>query len=131
MIFRLVVPALAFVLLFLAARSQVSGQARQPGCPPIIPIDKNHRAAPGRRQALVPAPADDPPVVPIVVMVRMYNMTSKSFGKEEGVTASMILPGGVFGPIPGVGSARYIGSCGDRAAFQARQRPLDFDKAAR
>jgi hypothetical protein len=60
----------------------------------------------------------------------MINMLSKSFGKDEGFTAGLILLGIVFYPILGFGEATYLGPFGDPAAFQAAQNPqFDFDRS--
>jgi len=59
------------------------------------------------------------PIVNIVYLVWTYNMLSKSFGKDEGYTAGLVLAGIVFFPMLGFGSAKYLGPYGDKAAFDA------------
>jgi len=49
------------------------------------------------------------PCVNIVFMVWLYNLISKSYGKEEGFTVGLILLGFIFWPILGFGSAKYLG----------------------
>lgn len=69
------------------------------------------------------------PVVNIVFIIWLYNMISKSFGKDEGFTVGLVLLGMVFWPILGFGSAKYIGPFGDQAAFLAAQNPqFDFEQ---
>jgi hypothetical protein len=68
------------------------------------------------------------PVVNYVFIIWTYNMLSKSFGKDEGFTAGLVLLGIVFFPILAFGDAKYLGPFGDQAAFQALQQPnFDFD----
>lgn len=57
------------------------------------------------------------PCVNIVFMVWLYNLISKSYGKEEGFTVGLILLGFIFWPILGFGSAKYIGP----SAAEAKQ----------
>lgn len=59
------------------------------------------------------------PIVNWVFLIWMYNMLSKSFGKDEGFTVGLILLGFVFIPILGFGNARYEGPYGDPAAYRA------------
>ncbi len=54
-------------------------------------------------------------------------MISKSFGKDEGFTAGLIILGIIFWPILGFGSAKYLGPYGDKAAFMAHQGKDKFD----
>lgn len=49
------------------------------------------------------------PCVNIVFVVWLYNLISKSFGKEEGFTVGLCLLGFIFWPILGFGSAKYLG----------------------
>ncbi|WP_223708139.1 DUF5684 domain-containing protein [Niabella beijingensis] len=51
-------------------------------------------------------------------------------GKQEGFTAGLILLSFVFYPIPGFGSARYLGPYGDPEAFRAatENNRFDFEK---
>lgn len=49
------------------------------------------------------------PCVNFVFVVWLYNLMSKSFGKEEGFTVGMILLPFIFWPILGFGNAIYLG----------------------
>ncbi len=49
------------------------------------------------------------PCVNIVFLVWLYNLMSKSFGKDEGFTVGLLLLGFIFWPILGFGSAKYVG----------------------
>lgn len=66
-------------------------------------------------------------VVTIVYVVWTYNMLSKSFGRDEGFTAGLILLGFVFFPILGFGSATYLGPYGNPQAFAAYNNRDAFD----
>lgn len=69
------------------------------------------------------------PVVNIVIIIWLYNMVSKSFGKDEGFTIGLILLGVIFWPILGFGAAKYLGPYGDPVAFREHQTPqFDFEK---
>ena len=54
-------------------------------------------------------------------------MISKSFGKDEDFTVGLVLPGIVFWPILGFGSAKYQGPFGDPVAYRAYQEQHQFD----
>lgn len=49
------------------------------------------------------------PCVNLVFMIWLYNLMSKSYGKDEGFTVGLVLLGFVFWPILGFGSAKYLG----------------------
>lgn len=49
------------------------------------------------------------PCVNFVFIVWLYNLISKSFGKDEGFTVGLVLLGFIFWPILGFGSAKYSG----------------------
>jgi len=53
-------------------------------------------------------------LLPIVFMVWVYNMISKSFGKDEGFTVGIIFLPFIFWPILGFGDAKYQGPYGKR-----------------
>lgn len=55
------------------------------------------------------------------------NMLSKSFGKEEGFTAGIVLLPIVFIPILGFGSAKYLGPYGNKVLFSAYDAGNRFD----
>jgi hypothetical protein len=53
------------------------------------------------------------PLVNIIFLVWIYNMISKSFGKDEGFTAGLVFLGFIFWPILGFGDATYRGPYGE------------------
>lgn len=69
------------------------------------------------------------PFVNYVFIIWMYNMLSKSFGKDEGFTVGLVLLGIVFIPILGFGDAQYQGPYGDPVLYrQYRDRQQgEFD----
>ena|ERR1700744_85834 len=68
------------------------------------------------------------PAVNVIFIIWIYNMISKSFGKDEAYTVGLVLLGIVFFPILGFGDARYLGPYGDPEAWKAAQNPqFDFD----
>ena len=67
------------------------------------------------------------PLLNIIFLIWMYNMISKSFGKDEGFTVGLVLLGVIFWPILGFGPAKYLGPFGDPAAFQAYQKQNQFE----
>lgn len=67
------------------------------------------------------------PIVNYVFIIWTYNMLSKSFGKDEGFTAGLVLLGIIFFPILGFGSAQYQGPFGNPAAFAAYKQTKQFD----
>mgnify|MGYP001182992918 FL=1 len=52
------------------------------------------------------------PYVNIIFLIWALNLTSKSFGKGVGFTIGLILLPGIFLPILGLGSSKYIGPAG-------------------
>ena len=54
-------------------------------------------------------------------------MVSKSFGKDEGFTAGLVILGLIFWPILGFGSAKYLGPFGNPEAFRAYQGQDKFE----
>jgi hypothetical protein len=42
-------------------------------------------------------------------IIWLYNLISKSFGKQEGFTFGLVVLGVIFWPILGFGSAQYLG----------------------
>lgn len=67
------------------------------------------------------------PIINCVFAIWLYNMISKSFGKDEGFTIGLVLLGIVFWPILGFGAAKYLGPYGDPVAFRAYQEEHQFD----
>jgi hypothetical protein len=69
------------------------------------------------------------PFLNLVFLIWGYNMVSKSFGKDEGYPAGLVLLGFIFWPLLGFGDAKYLGPFGDPEKFRAMQMPsFDFDK---
>lgn len=72
------------------------------------------------------------PVVNIIFLVWMYNMLSKSFGKDEAFTVGLVFLGIIFLSILAFGKSKYLGPYGNQAAFLARNNQdnggFDFDK---
>jgi hypothetical protein len=66
------------------------------------------------------------PIVNIVILVWVYNLLSKSFGKDEGFTLGLIFLGIIFWPILAWGNAKYIGAQ-SKEAIAERQRQQGFD----
>lgn len=118
---------LAFAVFVIAAMWKVFVKAGQPGWAAIIPIYNIYimtriGGKPGYWTLLCLIP-----IVNLVFMIWLYNMVSKSFGKDEGFTAGLIFLGFIFWPILGFGSAKYLGPFGDPAAFAAHQGKDQFD----
>lgn len=66
------------------------------------------------------------PFVNYIFIIWLYNMISKSFGKDEAFTAGLVLPRIVFWPILGFGDSKYRGPYGDPVAYQG-QHKFDFE----
>jgi Family of unknown function (DUF5684) len=117
----------AFAIFIIAAMWKVFEKAGQPGWAAIIPVYNIYimtkiGGKPGYWTLLCLIP-----FVNVVFMIWLYNMISKSFGKDEGFTAGLIFLGLIFWPILGFGSAKYLGPFGDPAAFAAHQGKDKFD----
>lgn len=122
-----IVACFAIWLFLIAAMWKVFTKAGQPGWAAIIPIYNLYvmtkiAGKPGWWVLMFFLP-----IVNIIFLIWLYNMISKSFGKDEGFTAGLIILGVIFWPILGFGSARYLGPFGDPAAFQAYQGKSNFD----
>lgn len=118
---------LLIVVLIIAAMWKVFVKAGQPGWAAIIPIYNFYiltkiAGKPGWWVLLLLIP-----FVNYVFIVWLYNMISKSFGKDEGFTVGLVLLGIVFWPILGFGSAKYQGPFGDPVAYRAYQEQHQFD----
>ncbi|ANE52709.1 DUF5684 domain-containing protein [Flavisolibacter tropicus] len=123
----LILFAFAFVIFLIASQWKVFEKAGQPGWACIVPIYNTYvllkiAGKPGWWLLLLFVP-----FVNIVFAIWTVNMISKSFGKDEGFTAGLILLGFVFWPILGFGSAQYLGPYGDPEEFAARQNASRFD----
>ncbi len=116
-----------FAIFIIAAMWKVFVKAGQPGWAAIIPIYNIYimtkiAGKPGYWTALCLIP-----LLNIVILIWLYNMISKSFGKDEGFTVGLVLLGLIFWPILGFGAAKYLGPFGDPAAFAAHQGKDKFD----
>lgn len=58
------------------------------------------------------------PGINIIFIVWSFNMLSKSFGKDEGFTAGLVLMRFLFIPLLGFGSSEYNGPYGDPYMFK-------------
>lgn len=117
----------AIIIFIIASIWKVFEKAGQPGWAAIIPIYNLYimtkiGGKPGYWTLLCLVP-----IVNIVILIWLYNMISKSFGKEEGFTAGLILLGFIFWPILGFGKAKYLGPFGNPEAFAAYQGKNKFD----
>lgn len=118
---------LAFIVVVIAGYWKTFEKAGQPGWASIIPIYNLYimlkiGGKPGWWLILFIVP-----IVNIIFLIWMYNMVSKSFGKDEGFTVGLILLGFIFWPILGFGTAQYLGPFGDPAAFAAHQGKDQFE----
>ena len=116
---------LAIVIFQIAGMWKVFTKAGQPGWACIIPIYNIYimtkiGGKPGIWTLLCI-------LIPFVFTIWLYNMISKSFGKDEGFTVGLVLLGVIFWPILGFGSAKYLGPYGDPVAFKAYQEQHKFD----
>ena len=98
------------VAFLIAARWRIHEKAGHPGWSAIVPIYNIYILTkiigkPGYWVLLMMIP-----LVNIVYYVWATNLLSKSFGKDEGFTAGLILLSIVFYPILGFGAAQYIGA---------------------
>jgi hypothetical protein len=123
----LIIFIIALAIFQIAAMWKVFEKAGQPGWAAIIPIYNIYimtkvGGKPGYWTLLCLIP-----LVNLVFIIWLYNMISKSFGKDEGFTVGLVLLGIIFWPILGFGSAKYLGPFGDPAAFQAYQGKDKFD----
>lgn len=117
----------AIIIFIIASIWKVFEKAGQPGWAAIIPIYNFYimtkiGGKPGYWTLLCLVP-----IVNIVIFIWLYNMISKSFGKEEGFTAGLVLLGFIFWPILGFGKAKYLGPFGNPEAFAAYQGKNKFD----
>jgi hypothetical protein len=118
---------LACVIFLLAAMWRVFVKAGRPGWEAIIPIYNFYvmlkiGGKPGWWLLLMFIP-----IVNIIIIIWMYNMISKSFGKDEAFTVGLVLLGIVFWPILGFGDAKYQGPYGDQVAYRAYQDAHRFE----
>ena len=121
---------LAIAAFIITAMWKVFVKAGQPGWAAIIPIYNIYimtkiGGKPGWWVLMCFIP-----FVNYIFVIWLYNMISKSFGKDEGFTVGLVLLGIVFWPILGFGSAKYQGPFGDPVAYRAYQdnHKFDFEK---
>lgn len=122
-----IVAMLIMWLIVVAAMWRVFEKAKQPGWAAIIPIYNIYimtriAGKPGYWTLLIFIP-----IVNIVIAIWLYNMISKSFGKDEAFTVGLVLLGLIFWPILGFSDAKYLGPYGDPAAFAAWQGKDQFE----
>lgn len=123
----LIIFCLALTIFLIAAMWKVFEKAGQPGWASIIPIYNFYvmtkiGGKPGWWTLMLFIPG-----VNIIFVIWLDNMISKSFGKDEGFTAGLVLLGAIFWPILGFGSAKYLGPFGDPEAFRTYQGKDKFD----
>ncbi len=122
-----IISCIAIAVVQIAGMWKTFTKASQPGWAAIIPflniyIMTKITGKPGIWTILCLIP-----FVNIVIAIWLYNMMSKSFGKDEGFTAGLIFLGFIFWPVLGFGSAKYLGPYGNPAAFRAYQEKDKFD----
>src|SRR5690606_6756962 len=110
---------LAIIIVMMIGMWKVYSKAGQPGWACLIPIYNLYVllkivGKPGWWLLLFLIP-----LVNLVFAIWMYNMLSKSFGKDEGFTIGLVLFSFVFIPILGFGDARYLGPYGNPQLFDA------------
>lgn len=108
---------LAIIVLMIASIWKVFTKAGKPGWAAIVPI---------YNYVIMLEIAGKPiwwlaiillvPIVNIVFAIMMVNALAKSFGKDAGFTAGLILLPIVFWPILAFGSAKYVGPGGQAGA---------------
>jgi hypothetical protein len=123
----LIITCLALAIFLIAAMWRVFEKAGQPGWAAIIPIYNYYimtkiAGKPGWWTLMLFIPG-----VNLIFVIWLDNMISKSFGKDEGFTAGLVLLGVIFWPILGFGSAKYLGPFGDPEAFRTYQGKDKFD----
>ena len=123
----LMIFCLALAIFLIAAMWKVFEKAGQPGWASIIPIYNFYvmtkiGGKPGWWTLMLFIPG-----VNLIFVIWLDNMISKSFGKDEGFTAGLVLLGAIFWPILGFGSAKYLGPFGDPEAFRTYQGKDKFE----
>jgi hypothetical protein len=119
--------SLALAIFQIIAMWKVFEKAGQPGWAAIIPIYNIYimtkiGGKPGIWTLLMFIP-----FINLIFAIWLYNMVSKSFGKDEGFTVGLVLFGIIFWPILGFGKSKYIGPFGNPEAFRAYQEQHKFD----
>lgn len=126
-IIALLVCSLIFGIFIIAAQWKIYTKAGQPGWACIIPIYNFYImlkivGKPWWWLLLMLIP-----FVNLIYAIWTVNMLSKSFGKDEGFTAGLLLLGIIFYPILGFGAAKYLGPYGDPVAYRTYQEQHRFD----
>ena len=116
---------LPIIIFEIVAMWKVFTKAGQPGWACIIPIYNTYvmtkiAGKPGIWTLLCLIP-----VINIIFVIWLYNMISKSFGKDEGFTVGLVVLSVVFWPILGFGKSTYLGPYGNPEAFVAYQDNID------
>lgn len=65
------------------------------------------------------------PCLNFVFIVWLYNLISKSYGKDEGFTVGLLLLGFIFWPILGFGNAKYLGPSAAEAKYGFGNNPFN------
>ena len=102
---------LAIIVFMIASVWKVFVKAGQPGWAAIVPFYNIYimtviAKKPGWWLAIILLV----PIVNYVFLIMLFHGISKSFGKDGGFTAGLVLLGIVFWPILGFGDAKYIGA---------------------
>lgn len=118
---------LAFFIFQIAAMWKVFVKAGQPGWAAIIPIYNIYIMTKIGGKPRIWTLLCLIPLINIIFIIWLYNMISKSFGKDEGFTVGLVLLGIVFWPILGFGSAAYLGPYGNQEAFRAHREENRFE----
>ena len=118
---------LGFIVFFIAAMWKVFEKAEQPGWTAIVPnynlyIMTKIGGKPGWWVIMFFLP-----IVNLIFLIWLYNMISKSFGKDEGFTTGLVILGFIFWPVLGFGSAQYQGPYGKPEAFRSYQDKNKFE----
>jgi len=118
---------LPIIIFEIVAMWKVFTKAGQPGWACIIPIYNTYvmtkiAGKPGIWTLLCLIP-----VINIIFVIWLYNMISKSFGKDEGFTVGLVVLSVVFWPILGFGKSTYLGPYGNPEAFTAYQEQHRFE----
>lgn len=100
---------LAIIILMIASMWKIFEKAGKPGWAALIPIYNTYIMIEIVGKPTIWLLWCLIPCVNFVFAIWLYNLMSKSFGKEEGFTVGMILLPFIFWPILGFGSAKYLG----------------------
>ncbi len=100
---------LGFIVLAIAGMWKTFEKAGQPGWAAIIPIYNIYIMIQIVGKPTIWLLWCLLPCINFIFVIWLYNLISKSFGKEEGFTVGLVLLGFIFWPILGFGSATYLG----------------------